>query len=183
MIMTLRVMLLLVIAASLPPSSSCPPYLQTPPAALGPAVLPAAGNIPQQGLLPILLQLLLLVVETPPAHLLCEHFLVFFVQLRPFFSAALLHILLTTRCPTQQREAGFCVFFLAQITNDLPLPPKVYLFTIIASFFLPFGFSWCIARSSSPCSSSLPGSSVTPSFLFNLFFLLPLLSEISSVQL
>lgn len=62
--LTVRVVMVL-IAPFQPPSPSCPPPLQAPPAALGPAVLPAAGSVPLRSLFPILLLLLL---AAPPAH-------------------------------------------------------------------------------------------------------------------
>lgn len=59
--------------------------------------------------------------------------------------------------PHNNKERGWFLCFLSDSDHKWPSSPlKVYLFTIISSFFLPFGFSWCIARSSSPCSSSLP---------------------------
>lgn len=75
--MVVRMMRVLVISPSRPPSPSCPPPLQAPPAALGPAVLPAAGRVPLRSPFAILLLLLLLLLAAPPAHHLWEHFLVF----------------------------------------------------------------------------------------------------------
>lgn len=88
-------------------------------------------------------------------HIFSESIFLSFFQLRPFSSAALLHILLSTTTKRErEREAGLCFIFClrSQMTS---VSFKVYLFTIISSFFLPFGFGWRIARSSSTCSSSL----------------------------
>lgn len=148
--MTLR-MLVVVISPSWPPSPSCPPPLQAPPAALGPAVLPAAGRVPLWSPFSILLLLLL---AAPPAHHLWQHFSCLSCKSPPFLPAALLHILLPQWPTEQQREAGF--WFSGSDHKWPRSRSRVYLFTILSLFFLTSGFGWCIACSSSPCSSSLP---------------------------
>lgn len=86
-------------------------------------------------------------------HIISDSIFLSFSQSPPFLPAALLHILLTVAHTTTKR-GWFLVFWLRSQMTSLSL--RVYLFTILSLFFLTSGFGWCIACSSSSCSSSLP---------------------------
>lgn len=141
--MTLRV--LVVITPFWPPSPSCPPALQAPPAALGPAVFPTNGRVPLCSLFPTLL------LQSPPAHHLWEHFLVFLAvaSLPPWCSAS-------HPCSVAHTtKRGWCLFFSGSGHKRPPLSQSTFslLFRV---------FSWPLALADAspalppPCSSSLP---------------------------
>lgn len=142
--MTLR--LVVVISPSWPPSPSCPPPLQAPPAALGPALLPAAGRVPLWSPFPILLLL-----AAPPAHHLWQHFSR--LSCSRLLSSLLLTFTSSSLSGPQETTKRSC---FSGSDHRWPRSCSVYLFTILSLFFLTSGFGWCIACSSSPCSSSLP---------------------------
>lgn len=75
--------------------------------------------------------------------------------------AALLHILLP-QWPTQQRAAGFCFFFLAQITNDLAFP-RCLPFHYSFAFFLDLWLWLMHSLLFLPLQQQLACSPVSPS--------------------
>lgn len=163
-LMTLRV--LLVIAPSWPPSTpSCPAPLLAPPAAFGPAVLPAAGRVPLRR--PFALLLLLLLLQTaPPAHHLCEHLSCLSCSRLPFSLLLCLTSSSWLGWPhtTTTTKRGW---FLAQITK-WPSSPFESTFSLSCRFF-----SWPLALAdASPALPPLAAAAcllgllpVTPSYV------------------